>query len=106
MTTNDASFERIVRRLRDHAFHPERHFWHEYIGFNYRLTNLQAAVGLAQTERIDEAIAARRRLRTWYDCILRDCPGLNLPDESPNMRSVFWMYGIALISHSDAQAVF
>jgi perosamine synthetase len=76
VTTNDGQLEQIVRRLRDHAFHPERHFWHEYVGFNYRMTNLQAAVGLAQTERIDEIIAARRRLRNWYDERLRDCTGL------------------------------
>lgn len=94
VTTNDAEFERIVRRLRDHAFHPERHFWHEYVGFSYRMTNLQAAVGLAQTERIDEIIAARQRLRSWYHDRLRDCPGLRLPHESLGVRSVFWMYGI------------
>jgi perosamine synthetase len=94
VTTNDPEFERIVRRLRDHAFHPERHFWHEYVGFNYRMTNMQAAVGLAQTERFDEIIAARRRLRGWYDDRLRECPGLSLPHEAPGMRSVFWMYGL------------
>ena len=94
VTTNDAQFERIVRRLRDHAFHPERHFWHEYIGFNYRMTNFQAAVGLAQTERMDEIIAARQRLRNWYHDRLRDCPGLRLPHESPGARSVFWMYAV------------
>jgi perosamine synthetase len=94
VTTNDAQFGRIVRRLRDHAFHPERHFWHEYVGFNYRITNLQAAVGLAQTERIDEIIAARQSLKNWYHDGLRDCPGLHLPRESPGVRSVFWMYGI------------
>jgi perosamine synthetase len=94
VTTNDADFERVVRRLRDHAFHPERHFWHEYVGFNYRMTNLQAAVGLAQTERIDEIIAARQRLRGWYHDRLRNCSGLRLPQQSPGVQSVFWMYGI------------
>jgi perosamine synthetase len=94
VTTNDAQFEQVVRRLRDHAFHPERHFWHEYVGFSYRMTNLQAALGLAQTERIDQIIAARRRLRSWYDERLRDCTGLSLPQESPGVRSVFWMYGV------------
>ena len=96
VTTNDAQFEQIVRRLRDHAFHPERHFWHEYIGFNYRMTNLQAAVGLAQTERMNEIIAARQRLRNWYHDRLQDCPGLLLPDKSPGVRSVFWMYAVRL----------
>jgi len=94
VTTNDAEFAQIVRRLRDHAFHPERHFWHEYVGFNYRMTNMQAAVGLAQTERIGEIIAARQRLRGWYDDRLGACSGLRLPHQSPGVQSVFWMYGV------------
>jgi len=94
VTTNDAALERVLRRLRDHAFAPERHFWHEYLGFNYRMTNLQAAVGLAQTERIDELVAARRRLRTLYEERLGAIPGLVLPSEDEGARSVFWMYAI------------
>ena len=94
VTTNDFHFERLVRRLRDHAFHPERHFWHEYVGFNYRMTNLQAALGLAQTERIGEIIAARRCLATWYRDRLGICPGLRLQYELHAVRSVFWVYGI------------
>ncbi len=94
--SNDAALAALVRRLRDHAFSPERHFWHEYLGFNYRMTNLQAAVGLAQTERLAEIVAARRRLRAWYDAHLHAVPGLILPAEAPNTRSVFWMYGVRL----------
>jgi perosamine synthetase len=94
VTTNDAKLARLVRRLRDHAFHPEQHFWHEYVGYNYRMTNLQAAVGLAQTERMDTIVAARRRLRGWYDERLRSIPGLQLPAEATGCRSVFWMYGV------------
>jgi perosamine synthetase len=94
ITTNDAGLARLMRRLRDHAFHPERHFWHEYVGFNYRMTNLQAAVGLAQTERMGAIVAARRRLRTWYDERLQSIPGLQLPTEARGYRSVFWMYAL------------
>jgi perosamine synthetase len=94
VTTNDAALERVLRRLRDHAFDPARHFWHEYLGFNYRMTNLQAAVGLAQTERLDEVVAARRRVRALYDARLRALPGLALPREDPCARSVFWMYAL------------
>lgn len=94
VTTNDAALERVLRRLRDHAFDPERHFWHEYLGFNYRMTNLQAAVGLAQTERLAEIVAARRRLRALYEEHLRAIPGLALPGEDAGARSVFWMYAI------------
>ena len=62
VTTNDRKFADHVRRLSHHAFHPQRHFWHEYVGFNYRMTNLQAAIGLAQTERLTEIVEARRRV--------------------------------------------
>jgi perosamine synthetase len=96
VTTNDAPFARVVRSLRDHAFHPDRHFWHEYVGFNYRMSNLQAAIGLAQTERITEIVAARRRLRGWYETRLRDCPGIVLPGEASGVRSVFWMYAVRI----------
>ena len=92
--TDDEQLAAVMRLLRDHAISKERHFWHEYVGFNYRMTNLQAAVGLAQTERLDEIVASRRRLRDWYDARLRDVPGLRIPQEESGARSVFWMYGI------------
>jgi perosamine synthetase len=92
MTTNDPEFAKVARRLRDHAFSPERHFWHEYRGFNYRMTNLQAALGLAQTERLESLVAQRRMVRDWYDDALSGVPGLRLPCEEAHARSVFWMY--------------
>lgn len=94
VTTNDERLARLVRRLRDHAFSPDRHFWHTYLGYNYRMTNLQAAVGLAQVERLGELVAARRRNRRRYEARLRDVPGLTLPSEAPGVTSVFWMYGV------------
>ncbi len=96
ITTNNTALADLARRLRDHAFHPERHFWHEHVGFNYRMTNLQAAIGLAQTERLAEIVAARRRLRGWYEKRLKSLPGLKLPGEARQCRSVFWMYAICL----------
>jgi perosamine synthetase len=98
VTTNDRKFADLVRRLCHHAFHPERHFWHEYVGFNYRMGNLQAAVGLAQTERLDEIVAARRRLRGWYDERLKSIPGLEIPAEAKDSKSVFWMYAVRINS--------
>ena len=63
VTTNDPAIARSARELRDHAFSKERHFWHRRAAFNYRMTNLQAAVGLAQVQRIDELVQRRRRGR-------------------------------------------
>ncbi len=54
VTTNDREMAQLAWNLRDHAFSTERHFWHKFVGFNYRMTNLQAAVGLAQVEQMDD----------------------------------------------------
>ncbi|MFI5180331.1 MAG: DegT/DnrJ/EryC1/StrS family aminotransferase [Thermoanaerobaculia bacterium] len=94
VTTDDEAIARTARRLRDHAFSPDRHFWHTSLGFNYRMTNLQAAVGLAQTERMESLVEARRQIARWYRERLVDLPGLTVPVERPGVRSVFWMFGI------------
>src|SRR5262249_36241076 len=85
---------RVARRLRDHAFSDERHFWHKYLGFNYRMTNLQAAVGLAQTERLEEFVTIRRTNAARYTRHLSKIPGVTLPVERPWARNVYWMYGM------------
>jgi len=94
ITTNDDELMRLARRLRDHAFSDERHFWHKYLGFNYRMTNLQAAIGLAQTERLDELVEIRRTNAARYTAALSKVPGLTLPVERPWARNVYWMYGV------------
>jgi perosamine synthetase len=94
LTTNNAELAEVARRLRDHAFSTERHFWHQYRGFNYRMTNMQAAIGLAQTERLPELIARRRRNAGLYTEALSRVRGLTMPPELPGVNNVFWMYGI------------
>uniref|UniRef100_A0A7C1FGX7 DegT/DnrJ/EryC1/StrS family aminotransferase n=1 Tax=Caldilinea aerophila TaxID=133453 RepID=A0A7C1FGX7_9CHLR len=94
VTTNDRELARLAWNLRDHAFSRERHFWHKYIGFNYRMTNLQAAVGLAQVEQLDAFVAARRRNAAEYTRRLQGIPGIRTPSEAPWAKNVYWMYGI------------
>ena len=94
VTTDDAKLADVVRTLRDHAFTAERHFWHERRGFNYRMTNLQAAVGLAQTERLDDLVAARRRNAERYRERLSGIAGLTLPAERDGCTNVYWMFGL------------
>lgn len=94
VVTNDDETAKIARNLRDHAFSEERHFWHKYLGYNYRMTNLQAAVGLAQTERFAELIECRRNNAKIYSSLLKDVPGLTLPPEASTVKNVFWMYGV------------
>lgn len=94
ITTNDARLAELTQNLRDHAFSTERHFWHKYVGFNYRMTNLQAAVGLAQTEMLEQFVEKRRQNAALYTRLLRDIPGLVTPPEAQWAKNVFWMYSI------------
>ena len=94
ITTNDAQLAALTQNLRDHAFSTERHFWHKYLGFNYRMTNLQAAVGLAQTEQMNDFIENRRRNASLYTGLLSDVPGVITPPEAEWAKNVFWMYSL------------
>jgi perosamine synthetase len=69
-------------------------FVHREVGYNYRLTNLQAALGCAQLELLDEYAAAKRKIAARYAEALGDLPGVTLMPEAPWARSVFWMYTI------------
>jgi len=94
VTTDDESYARLARTIRGHAFSEERHFWHRYLGFNYRLTNLQAAVGLAQLERFRQLVESRIAHAMIYNERLSGIPGLSLPPTNPDGKNVYWMYGL------------
>lgn len=96
MTTGDTDLAAQARELRGLAFSAERHFWHKRRGFNYRMSSLQAAVGLAQTERLSELVERRRRAARLYAERLRGVPGLTLPVERPGAKNVYWMYGVVV----------
>jgi len=94
--TDDPRLADRLRMLRNLCFLPRRRFYHEELGYNFRLTNMQAAMGLAQLERIDEIVARKRAIGKQYNESLRGIPGLQLPSEQEWARSVYWMYGIVL----------
>ncbi|MBX2996994.1 MAG: DegT/DnrJ/EryC1/StrS family aminotransferase [Caldilineaceae bacterium] len=94
LTTDDPDLAARCRLLRDHAMPPQRRYWHDEVGFNYRMTNLQAAVGVAQMERIEEFIARKRRIARWYCEGLSDLPGITLPVELPGCANIYWMVSI------------
>ena len=85
-----------LRDLRNLCFKKERRFYHTELGHNYRLTNLQAAIGLAQLERIEESVAKKRWMGAAYTERLKHIHGLQLPVEEPWAMNVYWMYGIVL----------
>ena len=103
--TDDSQLAEKARSLRNLCFQPDRRFYHEELGFNFRLTNLQAALGLAQLERMDEIIAHKRWIGQEYNRRLKDIKGLQLPAEEPWARSVYWMYGVVLSEGTGLDAV-
>jgi perosamine synthetase len=91
ITTNDEALYTRAKRLRDHAMSPTKRYWHEEIGYNYRMTNLQAALGVAQMGRIDEFMAKRRQIMDWYREGLGKVSRVRLNREVSGCRNVFWM---------------
>ncbi|MBN1890309.1 MAG: DegT/DnrJ/EryC1/StrS family aminotransferase [Thermoflexales bacterium] len=94
--TNDATYAERARSLRNLCFQPQRRFYHTQLGYNFRLTNLQAALGVAQMERIDDIVARKRWMGHAYTQRLQGIPGLQLPLEESWARQVYWMYGLVL----------
>ncbi len=98
--TDDERLAEKLRSLRNLCFQRERRYYHEELGFNFRLTNLQAALGAAQLKRMEQIVARKRRMGQEYTRRLHDIADLQLPVEKPWARSVYWMYGVVLSEDS------
>jgi perosamine synthetase len=96
ITTDNDELAMKARNIRDHAFSKERHFWHRAIGHNFRMTNLQAAVGVAQMERVEWLVQRRIENARRYNERLRDVPGITLPPATDGITNVYWMYSILI----------
>ena len=102
VTTNDARLAERIEFLKDHGMHKTRRYFHTELAFNYRMTNLQAALGCAQMERIGELVEQRRRVFHWYSAKLRSVGGIRLNYERPGFRSGYWLPCVVLDNHSEA----
>ncbi len=96
VTTRDAVLADKMRSLKGLAFGDDLKFMHKDVGYNYRLTNLQAAIGCAQVEKIDEIISHKRRIAAYYKQKLQGLHEIQLPVEKSYAKNVFWMYHIVL----------
>ncbi len=97
IVTNDEELAKKCRSLRNLCFQREVRYVHEELSGNYRFTNLQAAVGLAQLERLEEFVEKKRNMGRRYTELLKDVKGIKLPKEyEGDNQNIYWIYGIVL----------
>jgi perosamine synthetase len=94
VVTDDPALAARASFLRDHAMDPQRRYFHTEVGFNYRMTNIQAALGCSQLEHADEILRRRRAIATAYDAGLAGIRGLRPAIAAPGAEAVCWMYSV------------
>ena len=97
IVTDDPALAERCRSLRNLCFKPEQRFVHDELGWNFRMSNLQAALGVAQLERLDEFVQIKRRMGARYTELLTGTPGIQLPlAHTAYADSIYWVYGMVL----------
>jgi perosamine synthetase len=100
----DVALSERMRIVRGQGQSPTRRYWHEVLGFNYRMTNIVAAIGLAQIERLDAILARKRAIAARYEALLRGLPvSFQRPMES--VESSNWLVSVLLPAGTDRDAV-
>jgi perosamine synthetase len=96
VVTNDDAIAKKVRLLKGQGMDADKRYWFPVVGYNYRMTNIEAAIGLAQIENIGKFLEKRRLIARWYDESLKDIPGITLPAEKDYALHSYWMYTILI----------
>ena len=96
VTTNDDQVAERARSYRNLCFKPEKRFLHTELGYNFRMTNVQAALGVAQMEQIDRFVSIKRRIGEYYRKRFESIDSVRFMPEMSWARSVYWMYSVEL----------
>jgi len=97
IVTDDPALAEKCRSLRNLCFQAKKRFIHEEIGWNFRFTNLQAALGLAQLENLDAHVQRKRAMGAKYTALLKDIPDIQLPlVKTSYADNIYWVFGIVL----------
>ncbi|WP_279630119.1 DegT/DnrJ/EryC1/StrS family aminotransferase [Paenibacillus protaetiae] len=102
-TTNQDELAAKARLLRGQGMDPDHRYWHPIIGYNYRMTNIQAAIGCAQMEKAEWHIAERIRVAGLYGEALQSLEGISLPVQKEWAKHVYWMYSVVLEGATEQQ---
>lgn len=92
VVTDDEQLQEKLEILRNQGMDPSRKYWHPYLGFNYRPTDLQAALGIAQLNKIDSIIDKKRKIAKHYNKIFEEIDDIDQHHEREEYKSVYWMY--------------
>lgn len=93
VSTNDQTLIERVVHFKGQGLAAHRQYWHDIIGYNYRMTNISAALGLAQLEQADDFIRRKREISQIYKALLKDLP-IQVHDEAPDVFHSYWMFSI------------
>jgi perosamine synthetase len=96
VTTNDDALAAEMRRLKNHGMDPNRKYWFPTVGYNYRMTNVACAIGLAQMEKVDWHLEQRQLIASWYKEFLGAVPGLTPQAELEWARHVWWLFTVTM----------
>jgi perosamine synthetase len=103
VTTDDDALDARLRLLRGQGMDLSRRYWFTEIGYNYRMTNVAAAIGVAQLERLEPMVARRREIAARYTELLSPVDGITLPTERAGARRVDWLYTVMIDGFSTEQ---
>lgn len=103
VTDREELYQRVLA-LRDHGRAPgDKMFWNAEIGFKYKMSSMQAALGLAQLQRIDALVAIKRQIFSWYQSALGDLNGVTWNSEAPGTKNTYWMVTAVLDAARDVR---
>ncbi len=95
--TDDESIAEKCRSLRNLCFLPEKRFYHEELGWNFRMTNIQAALGVAQLEKLDQFVVKKRQIGRFYQQYLQEIEHFQLPiSKTDYAENIYWVFAIVL----------
>ena len=87
---------KMAAELRDHGMSKSKRYWHDFVGYNYRLTNIQAAIGVAQFERLEMFVDKKISISNRYSSLLSEYSFIKIPQEKLNVKNSYWLYTLIL----------
>lgn len=101
ITTNDEALYKRLRYLRDHGMSKEKRYWHTELGYNYRMTNVQAAIGCAQLKRMDEIMSKKENIFKWYDKYMPKSTELSINRTNDWATNAYWLMTLEIKNYTE-----